>query len=104
MLWLSDEPQGVCFTSWVSLATYRAVRGVYLLGEFSDVESGEGRLFGTLHYSRVATSQDRCDLPGEHEEGEVPWDNTPYHSNRLVSRVHKRATIWDMTVVSEVDR
>lgn len=46
-----------------------------LLDELGENEGGEGSLLSSLHDDTVTGSQGRANLPGEHEQGEVPGDN-----------------------------
>ena len=50
-------------------------RETSLLDELSAQQAGQRSLLGGLEDDSVAGCDGRTDLPGPHEQGEVPWDN-----------------------------
>jgi hypothetical protein len=56
--------------------------------EVGHVERGERRLLGGLEDDGVAAGERRADLPGEHEQREVPGDDLAGHADRLVQHLH----------------
>lgn len=52
-----------------------------LLNKVGKYEGGQGRLLGGLQNDGVARSKSRRDLPGQHQQWEVPWDNLTADSN-----------------------
>lgn len=44
----------------------------YLLDQGAQMQRGEGRLLGRLHHDRVPAAERGRQLPGQHQEGEVP--------------------------------
>lgn len=52
-----------------------------LLDEVGEDETRQGRLLGRLHDNGVAGGQGRADLPGKHEQGEVPGNNLTADTN-----------------------
>ena len=55
--------------------------------QFAHAQSGERRLLGRLQHHRVAGSQRRSQLPGLHQQREIPGNDLPDHAHRLEPRV-----------------
>lgn len=55
--------------------------------ELTGTERRERGLLGGLEHHGVTGGKHRRDLPGEHEEGEVPGDDLADDTNGLVKRV-----------------
>jgi hypothetical protein len=58
-----------------------------LLDQLGDVETRQGGLLGGLQDNCVAGGGGRSDLPGPHEQGEVPGDNLATDTDGLVTGV-----------------
>ena len=54
------------------------------LANFGEGQSGERSELGGLQDDRVPRSQRRGNLPRQHEQRKVPWNNLPYDAARLV--------------------
>jgi len=63
---------------------------VGLLAHLGEEQRGQRGRLGRLEDDRVAAAQGRGDLPGEHEQREVPGDDLPHHAQR--PRRHARST------------
>src|SRR5690606_37124807 len=55
--------------------------------EFDDLQDRGRGLLGGLEHHRVARGQRRGQLPGGHEDGEVPGDDLADHAERFVEVV-----------------
>ena len=60
-----------------------ARRQVGLLADLGEQQRGQRRGLGRLEHDRVAGGQRRRDLPGQHEQREVPRDDLAGHAQRL---------------------
>ena len=58
-----------------------------LLDELGELQSREWSLLGGLEHNDVTSSQGWSNLPGEHEEWEVPWDDLTTDTDWLVTSV-----------------
>ena len=56
-----------------------------LLHDLSEFEGGQGGITRRFEYDRIAHGQSRCNLPGQHEQGEIPGNDLPYDPHRLVA-------------------
>ncbi len=52
------------------------------LTDFSKQQGRQRGCFCRLQHHGVSTGQGGGDLPGHHQEGKVPWDDLPCHTNR----------------------
>ena len=60
-----------------------------LLNECGSIQSGQWCLLGWLHDNHITSGKCRSDLPRQHHQRKVPWDNLPANTNWLVASVHK---------------
>src|SRR4030095_11063881 len=83
-----------------------AGRQVGLLADLSERERGQRRSLGRLQHHGVAAGQRGCDLPREHQQGKVPWDDLPGYAERLWiwSEARVRELVRPARVVEEVRR
>lgn len=58
-----------------------------LLAKSGGVQTRERGLLGGFQDNDVTSGKRRADLPGPHEQGEVPWDDLTTHTDGLVSGV-----------------
>ena len=83
-----------------------ARRQVGLGDQLGEQERRERRGLGGLQHHRVAAREGGRDLPGRHQEGEVPGDDLPHHPER--ARRHPRHRVLELVgpagVVEEVGR
>ena len=83
-----------------------AGRKVGLLADLGEGQRGQRRGLGGLEHHRVAASQRGRDLPGQHEQREVPRDDLPGHAQgfrrRAIARVFE--LVGPARVVEEVCR
>jgi len=61
-----------------------------LLADLSEQQGGQRGRFSGLEHNGVARGQCRRDLPGQHQQGEVPRDHLARHSQRARSPVRER--------------
>ena len=59
-----------------------ARRQARLDADFGEGERGQRRVFGRLQHDRIARGERRRDLPGEHQQREVPRDDLPADADR----------------------
>ena len=64
-----------------------AVGEAGLEGELAEAQGGERRLLGGLQDQRAAGGERRGDLPGRHQQREVPGDDLGADADRLAQRV-----------------
>ena len=67
-----------------------------LLDELSENESRERSLLSSLHDDTVASGQGRANLPGKHEQREVPGDNLAADTN--LQRREKSALVLEFII------
>ena len=61
--------------------------------QFHHGHDARGRLFGGFHHHTTACGQRRRDLPGGHEQWEVPRDDLPHYTDGLVQHDAHRVRI-----------
>ena len=64
-----------------------------LLDQIGDHERRERGLLGRLQDDGAAGGKHRCELPGQHEEGEVPRNDLAHHAHRLALGEHEKASV-----------
>ena len=69
-----------------------AGRQVGLLADLGEQQRGQGSGLGRLEHDRVAAGQGRGDLPGQHQEREVPRDHLAGDAQRTAGRARSRRT------------
>ena len=81
-------------SSWLNnFFQLTTTRAQYLFDEGAHVEGGEARFLRRLHHDRVAASQRRGDLPGEHDQGHVPGDYLSDDAYGFVPRVSEELPV-----------
>ena len=56
-----------------------------LLQHLGKEQSGEGSELGRFQHDRVAGGECRSNLPGEHQQREIPWDDLAANADRFVA-------------------
>ena len=70
--------------------------------ELPQTERGERRLLGGLQHGGVAAGQCGRELPGAHEEREVPGDDLPAHSHRLAQGEVEESSVGGVRLAVEL--
>ena len=60
----------------------KAGRQAGFLRDFGKAERGQTGIFRRLEHHRVAGRQGWCDLPGQHQQRKIPWDDLAGDANR----------------------
>ena len=63
--------------------------------QLAQPQARQRRLLGGLEHDRAARRQRRGDLPGRHQQREVPRDDLPAHADRLLARVAVHVRLGD---------
>src|SRR5689334_14423867 len=64
------------------------------LCKFSQPDGRERCLLGGLQNDGAAGRECRTELPGRHQEREVPWDDLPYYADRLTMGISQVLCSW----------
>ncbi len=59
----------------------------------NEERNGERRLLGRFEHHTVTCSQRRCQLPGSHQKREVPGNDLPDHTERLMEVIRRRMLV-----------
>ena len=69
---------------------HHAVGNAGFLNQFAQAQRGERRLLGGLQHHGAAGRQRRAELPGGHQQREIPGNDLADHADRLAQRVGQK--------------
>ena len=66
---------------------HHSIGNAGLLNQFAQTQAGKRRLLRRLQHHGAARSQRRPQLPGRHQQREIPRNDLAHHAHRLAQRV-----------------